>query len=326
MILARVLIAVSLLVAMTPASAQPVNDRADALFKQGRELMTAGKPAEACAAFEQSQQLDPKVTTLLNLAGCREKLDQLATARELFLEAERQTRTKGDAATTQLHKVAVERAFKLEPRVSKLTILVPDDRKLTGLEISRDGRTVPAELWNREQPVDGGTYMIAARAPGVEPWSTRVTIAPEGDARTVTVPGHRNSPEGLPAPVDTKPNSRPQAAGEPPRPGLGIPITVGASAAVLLGGALGFSRWASSTYGDANAELVDQARRDSLESSANHKRYAAEGMAIAGVACVAVAVWLYARQRGEPSRPTVARTVRLHALPTAQGFGVVGQF
>jgi hypothetical protein len=64
----------------TPARGQPAGVQAEVLFRDGRSLMTAGKVAEACAAFEQSQKLEPAVPTLINLAACREKLGQLATA------------------------------------------------------------------------------------------------------------------------------------------------------------------------------------------------------------------------------------------------------
>jgi hypothetical protein len=69
------------------------------------------------------------------------------------------------------------------------------------------------------------------------------------------------------------------------------PIVFGAGAVVLLGGALGLSLWGDSTYDAANAEMIDQARRDSLYQSANYQRYAAEGRAVAGVGCAGVAVW-----------------------------------
>src|SRR5689334_15756470 len=100
--------------------------------------MAAGKYAEACSAFEQSQKLEPAIATLLNLAGCREKVGQIATAWGLFLDAERQTRGASDAANQQLHDVARDKAAKLEPRVSKLTINVPKAVQIDGLEILRD--------------------------------------------------------------------------------------------------------------------------------------------------------------------------------------------
>src|SRR5215218_1432346 len=104
--------------------------------------MAAGKTAEACAVFEQSQKLEATVSTLVNLAACREKLGQLATAWGLFLDAERQTRWMSGNATKLIHELALDRAAKLEPRVPKLTISVPDKNKIDQLEILRDKENV----------------------------------------------------------------------------------------------------------------------------------------------------------------------------------------
>jgi hypothetical protein len=323
----RVIIAYSLIAAATPVYAQPAGAQAEVLFREGRNLMTAGKVAEACAAFEQSHKLEPAVTTLLNLAACREKLGQLATAWGLFLDAERQTRS----ATEQLHKVAHDRAARLEPRVPKLTISVPDRSRLNGLQILRDQESIPAVMWNRTLPVDGGTYTITARAPGANEWSTRVTLASEADSQTVDIPDLRNLKQDLDVRQAT-PSSTPGPS-EPPkmtaatrRRGLGLPIAVGAGAVALLGGALGLYLWGDSTYADAKAEMMDQARRNSLYDSANRKALAAQGLAVAGVSCAGVAVWFYLRQRGTPTEPGSAHTARLMLAPTASGIGVAGWF
>ncbi|HEX3475580.1 MAG TPA: hypothetical protein VHT91_11190 [Kofleriaceae bacterium] len=149
-------------------------------------LLAAGKVTEACTAFEDSQKLQPAVTTLRNLAGCREKLGELATVWGLFLDAVRDTRSATDAASQQLHDVAQAHALKLEPRISRLTISVPQHSQVGGLEIARGGERVDAGLWNRALPIDGGTYTITARAPGASSWSTQVTVAAEGEHETAT--------------------------------------------------------------------------------------------------------------------------------------------
>src|SRR5690349_1387185 len=97
------------------AHAQPAAAQAETLFDRGRDLLAAGKIAEACDAFESSQNLDPQLTTLLNLADCREKNKQLASAWGHFLEAERQTRGKSGGAK-KLHTTAKDRAAKLEAK------------------------------------------------------------------------------------------------------------------------------------------------------------------------------------------------------------------
>lgn len=319
----RALLTCALVAAASTARAQPqpqpqpAGPDADAIYEEGRTLMAADKIAEACIAFQRSQKLAPSAPTLFALATCREKLGQLATARRLFLEVEQQTRAASDAEAAQFHKLAVERAAKLEPRVPKLTINVPDRSRRSGLDILRDREIVPVEKWNSPQPVDGGAYTITARAPGVKEWSTRVTLAAEADARTIDVP-------------ELQPDMPPPPPPPPPviahRRGLGLPIAVSVGAVALLGGALGFSLWGDSTYDQAKAELMDQARRDSLKASADRKRYAAEGLAAAGIGCAGVAVWLFIRQRGGGDEAAQAHASRLMLAPTASGLGVAGRF
>ena len=62
------------------AQAQPASGRAQSLFDEGLQQLKNKNYARACTAFEGSQKLDPRVTTLLNLAACREQNGQLATA------------------------------------------------------------------------------------------------------------------------------------------------------------------------------------------------------------------------------------------------------
>lgn len=309
-----------------PAAAQQANAQAEILFREGRRLMAAGNIAEACAAFEQSQALDAAVTTLLNLAACREKLDQLATAWGLFLDAERQTRSGRDRSTVQLNKTAQERAVRLEPLVPKLTISVSDKSRIEGLQILRGTEAVPQVMWNRAMPVDGGTYTITARAPGAAEWTLTITLAPSSDAKVVDVPDLRSpravtepskpvatvapASESLPSPtlpVDTQT----QRGGR----SLLLPLSLGGGAVVLFGASAGVWLWGNSTYDDAKAEMVNQSRRTSLYDSANRKRYIAQGLAVGGVACASVAVWLYFRQQDAQA----TRTGGLLVVPTPSG-------
>ena len=190
------------------ARAQPTGAQAEALFRQGKELMASGKIAEACAAFDMSQKLDPTVTTLLNQANCREKNGQLATAWGLFLEAARQTSVASDAVGQRMHAVAADRAAKLEPRLSTLRIDVPRDSQIGGLEVLRDRDVLDPVTWNKALPSDGGTYQISARAPGNAEWSSTVVVAPERDARTIEIPRLRPAALGRAQP-DTKHASEP---------------------------------------------------------------------------------------------------------------------
>jgi hypothetical protein len=180
----RTLVLVCFALVAARAHAQPAAAQAEVMFRKGKQLLAEGKTAEACAAFDASQKLDPTVSTLLNQANCREKNGQLATAWGLFLEAERQTRGGGDE-NKQLHQVATAKAAKVEARMSTLTINA--DSKLAGLEVRRDTTVIDPLTYNQALPIDGGTYKITAKAPGKVEWSTTIKIENEKDAKTVTV-------------------------------------------------------------------------------------------------------------------------------------------
>jgi hypothetical protein len=307
------------------ALAQSKGAQAEVLFRQGRKLMTAGKVAEACTSFDESQKLEPAVTTLLNLAACREKLGQLATAWGQFLEAARQTRSASDTATRQLHDTATARAKKLEPRVSKLTINVPQRSQVDGLEITRGQEPVNAGLWNRALPIDGGTYTITARAPGASHWSSEVTVTAERDTKTIEIPDLRNLPRDLEKPTSSAHVDEGESdhAPAPSRaPSKTVPIAIGAGALALLGIGLGVELWAESNYDAAKSEMMSQSRRDSLYDSAATKRYFAQGFVVTGLAAGGVAVWLYLRT-GERGAPTSAS---VQVVPMAGGLAVAGWF
>jgi sulfatase maturation enzyme AslB (radical SAM superfamily)/Flp pilus assembly protein TadD len=60
----------------------------DKLLQSGRALMSQGKFAEACSAFEQAQELDPKnLEALLQGARCQIELEDLTAARLEYLRA-----------------------------------------------------------------------------------------------------------------------------------------------------------------------------------------------------------------------------------------------
>lgn len=165
---------------LTAARAQ--NAEAELLFREADKLMAAGDYAKACDSFEGSNRIEPRAGTLIRLGDCREKNNQLASAWSAYSDA--LSRVKDP----KKKEIAQAKVDALEPRLSYLTINVPDESRVTGLTITRNGQTVDALLWNRGAPVDGGEYVVSGRAPGHEEWSTKVTVKPEADKVAVEVP------------------------------------------------------------------------------------------------------------------------------------------
>ena len=294
--------------ARTGAHAQSSTAQAETLFRQGKDLIAHGKIADACAAFDASQKLDPTLATLLNQASCREKNGQLATAWGLFLDAERQSRAATDDATRQLHQVATDHAAKLEPRLSTLTITVPAENRVGGLEILRNNELVDPGAWNKALPVDGGTYQITARAPANADWSSTITVGVERDAKAIETPKLKAAALQAPHPAGPGSPSRPNSAATGHQRSNVLPFALGGAALGLVGGTVGFELWARSTYDQAKRE-PDNAKQASLWHSANTRRYVAESLGVAGIACAGVAVWLYLRG-GEPEATATTRQAR----------------
>jgi hypothetical protein len=164
-----------------PLSAQPGDSAgAEALFESGREALDRGDIAVACQRFEESNRLESVAGTILNLANCREKLGQLASAWQRYREA-LQKLPPGDERMA----LARERAAALEQRVPRLTIVLgsgaPADAKVfrDGVELGRASLGLPL-------PVDPGQHVITVNAPGRSESRVAVELA-ESEQRELTV-------------------------------------------------------------------------------------------------------------------------------------------
>jgi tetratricopeptide (TPR) repeat protein len=141
---------------------------AQVLFDQGMQLLKDGKTAEACAAFEASVEKYPGLGARGKLAECYEKLDKLARAWALYREVADAARRDGD---TRREQVARKRADDLQPRVPKITIVVPPESKRDGMTITRDGKPISNAELGLPIFVDAGKHTVTASAPGLAPYT-----------------------------------------------------------------------------------------------------------------------------------------------------------
>lgn len=203
-----------------PGHAQSKTEMAEALFQDGRALLKADQIQEACAAFAASQKLEPRTSTLLNLASCHEQDQQLATAWEEFSRA--QTMAEKDKDKKFLD-VATQHANRLRPLVSRLTLEVNDPDRILGLqlhlkdELRGDEERIEPLTWNHALPIDGGVYTLRVTAPRHAPWIYTVKIEAQSDARTIRVP-LLSEADQLVAIALPKPAANPRAGASRPTP------------------------------------------------------------------------------------------------------------
>jgi hypothetical protein len=191
---------------------------AESLFEDARALVAAGKYADACPKFADSERLGPSVSTLLNLANCWEKLGRTATAWATYREA---ASAANAAGRKDYLATALRRADGLAPKLARLTLTVA--QPAAGLQIKRDGVVVDSAEWGTGIPVDTGPHSVEAAAPGRKAWSVTVDVAQDGAVVTVSVPVLDEAPTETPLPA---------AAPTAPEPTLVSPAAAPTSADV----------------------------------------------------------------------------------------------
>lgn len=239
-----------------PVAAQaPTHEiTAQALFDEALALMDQARYAEACPKLAESQRLDPGGGTLLNLARCHEQEGKLATAWTEFKNAAAMARA--DRRDDRL-QYAQERAAALEPRLSKLTILVPGPSQVAGLEVTLDDSPLTQSTWGVALPVDLGSHTVRATARGFQPWEGQLSVTEEAGQSSLTVPVLAPSPEpATPAPGPRTPPAEPPATSGSAQQMAGYVVGAAGLVAGLVGvvfGGLAISR------NDESEELCPEA-------------------------------------------------------------------
>jgi hypothetical protein len=188
----------------SPATAQRPADAAaaQALFERGRQAAQHGDWAAACAAFAESQRLDPGAGTLMNWATCEARQNQLASAWQHFNEAAALLKPSDDRAAfvnAQIRKLAA--------RLPRLTIRLaasapPDTRVL------RAGAELGAASFGVPTPVDPGETELLVVCPGRQTRRSLVNVH-EAEQVDITLEAGDAVPTAplAPAPPVAKPSS-----------------------------------------------------------------------------------------------------------------------
>jgi hypothetical protein len=300
---------------------------AEQLFRDARSLMVAERNSEALEKLKASQELDPGLGTLLNLAECFERLGKTASAWGRFTEAEQLAQRDGD---TTRARTAAQRARKLEPKLVRLRVIVPAVSDIGSPVIELDGSPLNTALLGTPIPVDPGTHDIRVRADGRKTWETSVNAITAGQVVEVTVPDLareetpevQSAPEGpagaerqLATPNDSRAKIKPTLAvpgvslapaptasaphdnGTLSKPGLGT-LIIGGAGIVALGAASGFGisswvAWNSAKDQGCTGGHCPTPQAQSRAASAGTRADIATGGFVVGAGLLATAAAIY---------------------------------
>jgi len=176
--------ATSTVVASSAAAAGEDRALALDLFEQGRALFKKGDYAGALVKFEAAARVMRTFGILLNIAECQEKLGRPASAWATWREARA---LAAQAPKPDDEAIAAERQKGLESKLSRMTISVSREADVPGLEILRDGESVPRAAWGAAIAVDPGAHVVEERAPSRKTRKVDITVQPNGDRATLTV-------------------------------------------------------------------------------------------------------------------------------------------
>ncbi len=284
-------------------------DRADQLFKKGQKLLAEKRYSEACAAFEDSDRIDPEIGAKLNVARCYQEWGKLATAWRWYTDAEQMASKAGDKRTSKIHALIEE----LDRDVPRLTLVLPPDAATDHLAIQLDGGAVALATVGDERRMDPGPHEI--------------TILVDGKSRTQTIPVQRGDRAkvklDIPARPRTRRASKPEAVADPGSTRRLIGLGVSGAGVVAVGIAGIATLRARSDYQHAlhgycnDAPDMCDATGLSRTHSARHRANIATAVTLLGTAAVGGGLYLYftTPQAAErPDRPG-------HALYLAPAIG-----
>lgn len=206
---------------------------ARALAVEGQAALDRKDHAVALDRFGRADALIHAPSLLIGVARAQVGLGHLVAAQEVY---NRILREGVAAGAPEPFFVALEDAKReleaLAPRVPSVTIVVKGP---AAPEVTLDDQPVPVAALGARRPVDPGTRVIRASAPGFAPGEVKLTIG-EGTHETATVALQRSAAPAAPA-VPAVLAAAPDEGGGPSRATLGI-VALGVGGAGLALGAV----------------------------------------------------------------------------------------
>ena len=311
-------VVVGLLGSLAPerASAQD-SESADALFREARRLMGAGRYDEACEKFRASNNAEASVGALLNLGECELKRDDPAAAWSAFRRAELLARATDDRDRGRFAKRRMDAVAK---RLGFVTVIIPPRwRTAPNLEVKLDGDVLAPGSLGPPLPVEPGVHRIAASADGARPFEVDVQVEIDPAPVAVDVELVEVAKPAEPRPVEPPDGRGTQRI-------IGISMTAAGGLALAVSITLGAA--ARSQWNDVkDCREVPPCSDEDIDGSDSAKTKAdiATGFFIAGalIAGAGIAVWATASRGGSDEEKGAAEPgVTVVPVVDGESFGV----
>ena len=303
---ARTIAGVAVAAAMATASTRahagdPVAAREQ--VKIGYTLAQDGKCDEAIPHFVESLKLDAKAITLINLASCEEKTGKLSDALGHWVEARARAQAEGNAG---IEAEAEKRVKALEPRLAKLTIVLPAGHP--DAVVLRDGVALGAASMNVPLPVNPGAHALVLQAKGFTDTTQNVTVAEGESKRVALVLGEKSKVVVMtPLPPSTVSANRAESTGTPEKSGGTSPLAWAgfgvAAVGVAVGTVTGVLAFGKKSTVDEHCpgDHCDSQGMDAVDSGRTFATISTIGFIVGGVGA---AVGIYALTLGKPKAST----------------------
>lgn len=316
-----VALACALTFGATPVFAQSNAAHAEALFKEGKDLLAQKKYEAACPKLAESARLDPGSGTLLALGICYEAQGKFASSWGAYVEAGAAARRdKRD----DREKAANGKAAEVEKKISHVTFDVDATTAgLRGFELRLDGTALGSAGWSNA-PVDPGEHTVEVSAPGKTPFSSTFTAGAVADKKQVHIAALADAPVAVTPAGDGGSGSGVVTPDAPARSGATqriIGFSVGGVGIVLAGVGTIFGIQALSKSSDVKSVCSVQRCTDPAAVAKNEEAKTAADistvtLSLGAAAVVAGLVLVF-------TAPKNASSTALHVTP-AIGPGVAG--
>jgi hypothetical protein len=290
---------------------------AEALFRSGRQLMGQGDYAQACPKFAESNRIDPKLGTLLNLALCHERIGKTASAWAEYVQA---SQTASRLGQGEREKVARDKAAALEPTLPRVIV---DAGAESHAEVKLDDQTIGPAAFATAIPVDPGDHVVRATAPGKRPFVESFVMSP-GATRTVRVLLSAEDPATPALALAPETHEAPAHAGSSTRRTWGLVVGGAGVALVGVGAYFGLNAFSMKHTAEGECSAAGQCTQAGLDAMSSMKTSETVSTitTLAGAAALAGGVYLVLTSSSSNQDPASVHAARLRLSPDPVARGV----